>query len=131
MGKDRAIKVLKMGFPDAVTWNIGEAKGGGMKDLGAGEWDSYVCLEVRMAVWRMPCGGCRVADAARSVERSSAPLLLACHAPSALTSPMLEPLRGQAALIGKSMSLPPANSWTAGQTFVAAAEVPAVDKKKK
>ena len=59
MGKDRAIKVLKMGFPDAVTWNIGEAKGGGMKDLGAGEWDSYVCLEVRMAVWRMPCGGCR------------------------------------------------------------------------
>ena len=58
-------------------------------------------------------------------------MLLACHAPSALTSPMLEPLRGQAALIGKSMSLPPANSWTAGQTFVAAAEVPAVDKKKK
>ena len=67
--------------PSLRRWNIGEAKGGGMKDLGAGEWNSYVCLE--------------------------------------------------AALIGKPMTLPPANSWTAGQTFVAAAEVPAIEKKKK
>ena len=40
-----AIKVLKMGLPDAVVWNIGEAKAGGLKDRGAGEWKQYVCLE--------------------------------------------------------------------------------------
>ena len=27
-------KLLKMGFPDAVTWNIGEAKSVGLKDMG-------------------------------------------------------------------------------------------------
>jgi len=41
----RAIKVLKMGFPDAVVWNIGEARASGLTDLGAGEWKGYVCYE--------------------------------------------------------------------------------------
>ena len=40
-----AIKVLKMGLADAVVWNIGEAKSAEMKDLGAGEWRKYVCVE--------------------------------------------------------------------------------------
>ena len=41
----RAVKVLKMGFPDAVVWNIGEAKSAGLKDMGTGEWRQYVCYE--------------------------------------------------------------------------------------
>lgn len=41
----RAVKVLKMGFPDAVVWNIGGAKSVGLKDMGAGEWKQYVCYE--------------------------------------------------------------------------------------
>ena len=41
----RAVRVLKMGFPDAVVWNIGEAKSAGLKDMGAGEWRKYVCYE--------------------------------------------------------------------------------------
>ena len=41
----RAVKVLKMGFPDAVVWNIGEAKASSLKDLGPGESSRYVCLE--------------------------------------------------------------------------------------
>ncbi len=44
-----AIKVLKMGLPDAVVWNIGEAKAGGLKDLAAGEWKQYVCYEAAAA----------------------------------------------------------------------------------
>ena len=44
----RAIKLLKMGWPDAVAWNIGEGKAGGLKDLGAGEWKKYVCLEAAL-----------------------------------------------------------------------------------
>jgi len=42
---ERAIKVLKMGFPDAVVWNIGSEKASSLKDLGEGEWSKYVCLE--------------------------------------------------------------------------------------
>jgi D-hexose-6-phosphate mutarotase len=34
-----------MGFPDAVVWNIGSERAGGLKDLGAGEWENYVCCE--------------------------------------------------------------------------------------
>ena len=33
------------GFADVVVWNIGETLGAGMKDLGVGEWKSYVCVE--------------------------------------------------------------------------------------
>jgi glucose-6-phosphate 1-epimerase len=32
-------------FRDVVLWNLGEAKAGGMADLGPGEWRHYVCLE--------------------------------------------------------------------------------------
>merc|ERR1712139_544666 len=42
---DRLITVAKKGFPDAVLWNIGEAKAGGLADLGEGEWRRYACLE--------------------------------------------------------------------------------------
>ena len=41
----RHMKVLKMGFPDAVCWNIGAAKAPTLKDLAPGEWERYVCLE--------------------------------------------------------------------------------------
>lgn len=41
----RAIRILKMGFPDAVVWNIGAAAAGGMKDMGKDEWKQYVCYE--------------------------------------------------------------------------------------
>ena len=37
--------LAKRGFRDAVLWNVGEAKGAGMGDLGAGEWRNYVCVE--------------------------------------------------------------------------------------
>jgi len=40
-----AIKVLKLGFPDAVLWNIGERAAGGIKDLAPGEWQHYLCYE--------------------------------------------------------------------------------------
>ena len=33
------------GFPDVVVWNIGEQLAPTMKDLGAGEWKNYVCIE--------------------------------------------------------------------------------------
>jgi len=33
---DKAIRILKMGFADAVVWNIGSERAGGLKDLGAG-----------------------------------------------------------------------------------------------
>ena len=36
----RAVLVLAV-----HSWNIGEAKAGSLKDLGAGEWQKYVCLE--------------------------------------------------------------------------------------
>lgn len=32
-------------FRDVVVWNLGEAKAPGMSDLGAGEWQRYLCLE--------------------------------------------------------------------------------------
>ncbi|KAL3900985.1 MAG: hypothetical protein SGPRY_012358 [Prymnesium sp.] len=32
----KALRILKMGFPDAVVWNIGQERAGGLKDLGAG-----------------------------------------------------------------------------------------------
>jgi len=41
----RAIRILKMGFNDAVVWNIGETRAPELKDLGAGEWKQYVCFE--------------------------------------------------------------------------------------
>jgi glucose-6-phosphate 1-epimerase len=76
----RALKMLRMGFPDAVTWNIGGAKAGTLKDMGEGEWSKYVCLE--------------------------------------------------AAIVGKPVSLPPSNSYTAGQTFVAGVTAPPLEKAK-
>ena len=39
----RHMKVLKMGFPDAVAWNIGKAKAPTLKDLD--NFEKYVCLE--------------------------------------------------------------------------------------
>lgn len=45
LAEGRHLKVVKMGFPDAVTWNIGEAKAPTIKDLGKGEFAKYVCLE--------------------------------------------------------------------------------------
>lgn len=42
---ERAIKVSKQGFADAVVWNIGEAKSVDLKDMGEGEWRQYVCFE--------------------------------------------------------------------------------------
>jgi len=44
-GSGKALKILKMGFADAVVWNIGDARAGGLKDLGKGEWEHYVCYE--------------------------------------------------------------------------------------
>ena len=44
----RHVKVLKMGFPDAVTWNIGGEKAPTLKDLAPGEWKKYVCLEAAL-----------------------------------------------------------------------------------
>eukprot|EP00967_Tisochrysis_lutea_P086983 scaffold122877_cov28-Tisochrysis_lutea.AAC.2 len=74
---ERAIRVLKMGFVDAVVWNIGSAAASGIKDMGPNEWKEYICYE--------------------------------------------------AAVIGKPAVVPPAGSWTAGQTFtcIDASEVPA------
>lgn len=46
---DSCVSVQKTGFPDAVVWNIGEEKAAGMKDLGAGEWQRYVCVEAVVA----------------------------------------------------------------------------------
>jgi len=40
---NRAIKVLKMGFPDAVTWNIGKSRASSLADLD--DYSKYVCLE--------------------------------------------------------------------------------------
>ena len=45
VGPARHLRLLKMGWPDAVTWNIGGAKAGSLKDLAPGEWEKYVCLE--------------------------------------------------------------------------------------
>jgi len=47
---DRAIKVLKMGFADAVVWNIGAERAPGLKDLAPGEWKQYVCYEAAAIV---------------------------------------------------------------------------------
>ena len=49
VGADRRhLKVLKMGFPDAVAWNIGGEKAASLKDLANGEWQQYVCLEAAL-----------------------------------------------------------------------------------
>ena len=42
---DRHLRLLKMGFPDAVCWNIGGEKAPSLKDMAAGEWERYVCVE--------------------------------------------------------------------------------------
>ena len=41
----RKMLCAQTGFPDVVVWNIGEKLGAEMKDLGDGEWMSYVCIE--------------------------------------------------------------------------------------
>lgn len=38
-------RVEQSGLPDAVVWNIGAAKAGGLSDLGPGEWRRYLCVE--------------------------------------------------------------------------------------
>eukprot|EP01079_Euglenida_sp_SAG-EU17-18_P005257 gene5257-940_t len=45
LAEGRHVKLVKTGFPDAVTWNIGEARAPTMQDLGAGEFAKYVCVE--------------------------------------------------------------------------------------
>ena len=54
-------QVLKLGFPDAVVWNIGERAAGGIKDLAPGEWRATL-PPARRAREReaRPCGTCRV-----------------------------------------------------------------------
>lgn len=42
---DSSLAILSQGFTDTVVWNIGEEKAHGLKDLGEGEWDKYVCIE--------------------------------------------------------------------------------------
>ena len=37
--------MAQTGFADAVVWNIGPEKAAGLTDLGAGEWERYVCVE--------------------------------------------------------------------------------------
>ena len=32
-------------LPDAVVWNIGEARAPNLPDIGEGEWRRYVCVE--------------------------------------------------------------------------------------
>lgn len=40
-----SISIQKHGFPDAVVWNIGEEKAPSIKDMAAGDWQRYICLE--------------------------------------------------------------------------------------
>ena len=39
------VELTKRNLRDAVLWNIGGEKAAAMADLGAGEWEHYVCLE--------------------------------------------------------------------------------------
>jgi glucose-6-phosphate 1-epimerase len=44
-GSVPSVRLAQSGFADAVVWNIGPDKAGGLADLGAGEWRRYVCVE--------------------------------------------------------------------------------------
>jgi len=44
-GSTRRIAINAMGFKDTVLWNIGADKATSLADLGAGEWQQYVCIE--------------------------------------------------------------------------------------
>jgi glucose-6-phosphate 1-epimerase len=43
--RERVTYCAQTGFPDAVVWNIGQAKAVAMTDLGPDEWLKYVCIE--------------------------------------------------------------------------------------
>jgi len=45
-GSASTIVLRKEGFKDLVMWNIWSDKAKGMADLGEGEWQKYVCVEV-------------------------------------------------------------------------------------
>ena len=42
---ERRLEVRASGFPDAVVWNPGEVTGGKIKDLEAGGYRKFVCIE--------------------------------------------------------------------------------------
>ena len=37
--------LARSGFDDVVLWNIWEEGAAGMADMGAGEWQNYLCVE--------------------------------------------------------------------------------------
>ena len=45
----RTLQIRKDGFRDTVLWNIGESRAPTIVDLGAGEWQRYVCVEAAAA----------------------------------------------------------------------------------
>lgn len=50
-GGDARVSIESSGFADTVVWNPGGHKAAQLKDLGAGEWQRFVCVEAaRVAV---------------------------------------------------------------------------------
>lgn len=41
----RKLSINAQGFKDTVVWNIGAEKASTLADLGAGEWQQFVCVE--------------------------------------------------------------------------------------
>ncbi|KAJ1633702.1 aldose 1-epimerase [Pavlovales sp. CCMP2436] len=41
----KTLAINAQGFKDTVVWNIGAEKAGTLNDLGAGEWQRYLCIE--------------------------------------------------------------------------------------
>jgi len=75
---ETATRILKMGFPDAVVWNIGAARAGGLKDLGDGEWEDYVCYEaaaIAKPVKLAPKSSWTAGQTFSKLERSKIPSL--------------------------------------------------------
>jgi glucose-6-phosphate 1-epimerase len=44
-GANESLVCAQTGFQDVVVWNIGATLGAAMGDLGAGQWQRYVCVE--------------------------------------------------------------------------------------
>ncbi|MEZ5219506.1 MAG: D-hexose-6-phosphate mutarotase [Ilumatobacteraceae bacterium] len=40
-----SLVAAQTGFPDVVVWNVGSTLGAEMGDLGAGQWNDFVCVE--------------------------------------------------------------------------------------